>query len=76
MKSNVFILLQQRLQKKGHQKTHSESVKCHHCHLIQVPDFAFLSPAPARLHCMDSTQYATVTLIMLFLNIFTIKTAI
>lgn len=25
-----------------------------------------LSPAPARLHCMDSTQYAIVTSIILF----------
>lgn len=58
------LLLQQLIQKNYTQNTF-ERLKCH-CHLTSSPWFSFLSPAPARLHCMDSTQYAIVTLIVLF----------
>lgn len=49
---------------KVHSK-HFKLLKCH-CRLTSSPWFSFLSPAPARLHCMDFTQYAIVTLIILF----------
>lgn len=65
MKSNVFFCYDSLYVKKMTLKTLFERLKCH-CHLTSSPWFSFLSPAPARLHCMDSTQYAIVTLIVLF----------
>lgn len=59
----MFFCYNSLYRNKNHTQNTFDRLKCH-CRLTSSPWFSFLSPAPARLHCMDSTQYVIVTIIL------------